>query len=507
MIRSTREMIFGGALALGLGVLGCAPAWAQSMKAPTNTVQGLSGKAPSSALDVKAQGSSPAPQMDSVMKGGPFKDTQDLPSNTQTLGRLVATPGNAVQKASDFIVALVDSDPVTNQEVMIQMQQWLAQMASQKTSMPSKSEFVKEVLERLITERTQLDRAKEQGIRVGKEEVRMAELSLATRNGLGVQEFRQKVAQTGVSQKQFLQELENELTLQRLREKEVNARIKVSEQEIDQYLKEIKSQDRSNQIELAQILIEVPEGASAEQEKAALAKINALKAQIVSGESFESVAKASSQSSDKAQGGHMGLKPLARYPDLFIRSIENAKVGDLVGPVKSGAGFHLIKFIDQSENNLMLSSNQTHVRHILLRASGQNSVNTIRVQLYELKKRLDNKELDFAQVAKELSQDGTAERGGDLGWVGSGAFVPEFEEVMNHLKPGEVSDPVVTRFGVHLIEVLERRVNTMSAKEQREWARNALREKKYEQAYADWAQEVRGRAFIEYRDAPETLVN
>ena len=490
-------MIFGGALALALGAMSCAPSWAQGMKPSMSSSQGLSSKSQPIAMDPSSQG---------LMKG-PFKESQELSANSQALGRLVATPNNAVQRPSDFIVALVDSDPVTNQEVMSQRQQWLTQMASQKASPPPRSEFVKEVLERLITERTQLDRAKEQGIKVGKEEVRMAELSLATRNGLGVQEFRQKVAQTGVSQKQFLQELENELTLQRLREKEVNARIKVSEQEIDQYLKEIKSQDRSNQIELAQILIEVPEGASAEQEKAALAKINALKAQIVSGESFESVAKASSQSSDKAQGGHMGLKPLARYPDLFIRSIENAKVGDLVGPVKSGAGFHLIKFIDQSENNLMLSSNQTHVRHILLRASGQNSVNTIRVQLYELKKRLDNKELDFAQVAKELSQDGTAERGGDLGWMGSGAFVPEFEEVMNHLKPGEVSDPVVTRFGVHLIEVLERRVNTMSAKEQREWARNALREKKYEQAYADWAQEVRGRAFIEYRDAPETLVN
>jgi peptidyl-prolyl cis-trans isomerase SurA len=420
---------------------------------------------------------------------------------------LVANSGPAVQKASDFIVALVDSDPVTNQEVMIQMQQWLAQMASQKSAPPPRSEFVKEVLERLITERTQLDRAKEQGIKVGKEELRQAELSLATRNGLGVEEFRQKVAQTGVSQKQFLLELENEMTLQRLREKEVNARIKVSEQEIDQYLKEVKSQDRSNQIELAQILIELPEGASAEQEKASLDKVLALKARIASGENFESLARANSQSSDKAQGGRMGLKPLSRYPELFVHAVENAHVGDLVGPVKSGAGFHLIKVIEQKENNLMLSSNQTHVRHILLRASGQNSINTIRVKMYEIKKRLDNKEVDFAQVAKSLSQDGTAERGGDLGWVGAGAFVPEFEEVMNHLKVGEISDPVVTRFGVHLIEVLERRMNTMSAKEQRDWARNALREKKYEQAYADWAQEVRGRAFIEYRDAPETLNN
>jgi peptidyl-prolyl cis-trans isomerase SurA len=499
-------MILGGALALGLGVMSCVPSWAQGMKAPMSSAQGLNGKLQSSALDTNSQGSSLGVQSDSVMKG-PFKGTQELPANSQALGRLVPPAGNATQKASDFIVALVDSDPVTNQEVMVQMQQWLAQMASQKTTPPPKSEFVKEVLEKLINERTQLDHAKEQGIRVSKDEVSQAELSMAIRNGLSVDAFRQKIVQTGVSEKQFLQELENELTLQRLREKEVNARIKVSEQEIDQYLKEIKAQDRSNQIELAEILIEVPEGASAEQEKALLDRINALKAQIVAGESFESVAKASSQSSDKAQGGHMGLKPVARYPDLFIRSIENAKVGDLVGPVRSGAGFHLIKFINQSENNMMLSSNQTHVRHILLRASGQNSVNTIRVKMYEIKKRLDSKELDFAQVAKEMSQDGTAERGGDLGWVGPGAFVPEFEEVMNHLKPGEVSDPVVTRFGVHLIEVLERRANTMTPKEQRDWARNALREKKYEQAYADWAQEVRGRAYIEYRDAPDTLVN
>lgn len=500
-----QKRVFWGALILGLGAMGCSATWAQGMKAPESSAQGLGVRSPSNGLNANAPSGVRSSQ-EQVMKG-PFKDKEDLSASSQALGKLVASPNNAIQRASDFIVALVDSDPVTNQEVMIQMQQWLVQMANQKAAPPPKSEFVKEVLERLITERTQLDRAKEQGIRVSKEDVRQAEMSLATRNGLGLEEFMLKVAQTGVSQKQFLQELENELTLQRLREKEVNARIKVSEQEVDQYLKEIKAQDRSNQIELAQILIELPEGATAEQEKERLASINALKAQIMAGESFEGVAKAHSQSSDKAQGGHMGLRPVARYPDLFVRAIENARLGDVVGPLRSGAGFHLIKFIDQRQNNLMLSSNQTHVRHILLRASGQNSFNTIRVKMYELKKRLDNKELDFAQVAQELSQDGTAQRGGDLGWVGSGAFVPEFEEVMNHLKIGEVSDPVVTRFGVHLIEVLERRVNTMSPKEQRDWARNALREKKYEQAYADWAQEVRGRAFIEYRDAPETLLN
>jgi len=330
---------------------------------------------------------------------------------------------------------------------------------------------------------------------------------LASRNNLNVEEFRGKLKTTGISLKQFKTELQNQLILQKLREKEVNSRIKITELEIDQYLKDLKNTVKSDkvQIEIAQILIRLPETISPEQEKNAQEVIKAVKDKLLAKEDFSELAQKYSQSPDKALGGRMGLRPLDKYPELFVNSLQGLKVGDVVGPVRSGAGLHLLKLVEKSSMGDELTSNQTHVRHILMRPSGQDSMNAIRVRLFNVKKQIDSGQVDFAQVAREISQDGSAPTGGDLGWATSGMFVPEFEETMNRLKVGEVSDPVMSRFGVHLIEVLERRKNPMTIKEQRDLARNALRENKFEQAFNDWAQEVRGRVFIEYREEPQTL--
>lgn len=411
------------------------------------------------------------------------------------------------RQASDFIVALVDSEPVTNQEILVQMQQWLSQMANQRAQVPPTSVLLKELMERVISEKAQLQWAQQQGIKLQDNELEQAEANLASRNNLSVQEFRNKLTTTGISYKQFKTELQNQLILQKIRDKEVNSRIKISESEIDQYLKDLKSNSKDGQsaIEIAQILIRVPDNPTPEQEKAAQDAVTEIKAQLAAKGDFFDLAQKYSQSPDKVTGGRMGLRSVDKYPELFTSALQSANVGDVVGPVRSGAGLHLLKLVEKSSSISELTSNQTHVRHILLRPSGQDSINAIRVRLFNIKKQIDSGQLNFAQVAKDLSQDGSAQSGGDLGWASAGMFVPEFEETMNRLQVGEVSDPVVSRFGVHLIEVLERRKNPMTPKEQRDLARNALRESKFEQAFYDWAQEVRGRAFIEYRDEPQTL--
>ena len=416
-------------------------------------------------------------------------------------------PQDARRQSSDYIVALVDSEPVTNQEILVQMQQWLSQMANQRVQAPPSSVLLKELMEKVISEKSQLQWALQQGVKVQESEIDQAESSLASRNNLNVEEFRGKLKTTGISLKQFKTELQSQLTLQKLREKEVNSRIKITELEIDQYLKDLKNTVKSDQvqIEIAQILIRLPETTSPEQEKSAQETIKAVRDKLLAKEDFFELAQKYSQSPDKALGGRMGLRPLDKYPELFINSLQGLKVGDVVGPVRSGAGLHLLKLVEKSSMSDELTSNQTHVRHILVRPSGQDSMNAIRVRLFNVKKQIDSGQVDFAQVAREISQDGSAPTGGDLGWATTGMFVPEFEETMNRLKVGEVSDPVMSRFGVHLIEVLERRKNPMTIKEQRDVARNALRENKFEQAFNDWAQEIRGRVFIEYREEPQTL--
>jgi len=188
---------------------------------------------------------------------------------------------------------------------------------------------------------------------------------------------------------------------------------------------------------------------------------------------------------------------------LFVEAVRQRPVGAVVGPVRSGAGFHVLKVLERAAADSAATVVQTHARHILLRPGGQMSVNVARAELTRMKRAIEGGKADFAQLAREHSQDGSASAGGDLGWANPGMFVPEFEEVMNRLGPQEISDPLVSRFGVHLIQVLERRKTEMSVREQRELARNALRESKFEETFQTWAREVRGRAYVELRDPPQ----
>jgi peptidyl-prolyl cis-trans isomerase SurA len=328
---------------------------------------------------------------------------------------------------------------------------------------------------------------------------------MATQNGVSLEAFRGRLAQQGMSQTQFRTDLRQQLTLQRLREREVNARIRITEPEIDKLLAErIKtSQEAEPVLALGHILLAVPDDASEAQRQEIRVRAQALVGQLKGGADFEALARAHSDASDKASGGMMGLRPAQRYPSLFMDAVKGLPVGQLAGPVPSGAGFHILKLVERRQPQAStLTVPQTRARHILLRPGEQLSPTAARARMQEFKTQIDSGRAEFATLARLHSQDGSAASGGDLGWAGPGMFVPEFEEAMNKLAPGQTSPPVVTRFGVHLIQVMERRQAELSAKEQRDLARNILREQKLEDSYRAWAQETRGRSYVEYRDDP-----
>jgi peptidyl-prolyl cis-trans isomerase SurA len=246
----------------------------------------------------------------------------------------------------------------------------------------------------------------------------------------------------------------------------------------------------------------VPEGASDAVVAERRAKAQAALARIQAGEPFAKVAAEVSEDGKREAGGEIGLRPASRLPDLFVDAVKGLAVGQVTpAPLRSAAGFHVLKLVDRQEANAFKVT-QTHARHILLRLTDREQTAAVVRRMEQLRAQIERKEKSFEAIAREVSEDGTAESGGDLGWVGPGNFVPEFEDAMNKLPLGGLSTPVVSRFGVHLIQVMERRDVTPELKEIRDQARNQLREIKYEPAYLDWVKELRLRAYIELREAP-----
>lgn len=410
---------------------------------------------------------------------------------------------NTASGSRDFIVAVVDSVPVTNHDVSLRAPQLRDQLKQQARAVPEGDALLKAALERLIVEKALLQHAKEVGINVEDEAVNQAEQRLAAQGQLSLAALHKKVQAEGMSIERLRQNLREQLILQRLSERNVPGRIKVSDVEIDQAVRQRQnaSIDTNPDIELGHVLISVPEKATDTEVATLQTKAETVLASLKRGEDLARVAKEFSNGAERDKGGLMGLRPANRYPTLFVDATKRLNVGD-VTLVRSGAGFHVLKLVTKRASEV-LTITQTHPRHILLRPAGQLSQTTARAQLAEYKRQIDAGKADFAKLAREHSQDGSAVEGGDLGWVSPGTFVPEFEEVMNQLQPGQIADPAVSRFGVHLIQVLERREAPISERELREFARNSLREKKFDETYQLWAQEVRGRAYVEYRDAPQ----
>jgi len=403
----------------------------------------------------------------------------------------------------DFIVAVVDSVPITNHDVTSRAPQLRDQLKQQGRPVPQGEALLKAALERLIVEKALLQHAKETGITVEDEAVTQAEQRLAAQSQISVEALRKKVKAEGSSPERLRQNLLEQLTLQRLTERNVPSRIRINDVEIDQAVRERQSasMDTNPDIELGHILVTVSEKAGDAEVAALQSKAQTVLARAKQGEDFGKLAKEFSDGAERDKGGLMGLRAANRYPTLFVDTTKNLSVGD-VALVRSGAGFHVLKLVTKRASGVVTIT-QTHPRHILLRPGGQLSQTTARAQLAEYKRQIETGKADFAKLAREHSQDGSAPEGGDLGWVSPGMFVPEFEEVMDKLQPGQMADPTISRFGVHLIQVLERREAPITERELREMARNNLREKKFDETYQLWAQEVRGRAYVEYRDAPQ----
>jgi len=448
-----------------------------------------------------------------LASGGALAQGLRIQGNT---GRPAAAPAlslpvpaaNQGPQSADFIVAVVNSEPVTNNEVRARLARAEQQLAQQQgANRPPRDLLAREVLERLILEKAQMQLAKESGVKVEEFALNQAEQGIAQQNGMTLDDMHRRLARDGMSKERFREELRSQLLIQRLRERDVDAKVRVNDQDIDQFLREQQSgaDATSMEINLGHVLVLVPENATPGQvaQLQARAQSAADKARAA-GSDFAAVAAEFSDAPEgKRAGGLRGLRPADRYPDLFVNSVQGQPVGGIVGPVRSPAGFHILKVVERNVAGLPSTVVQNHARHILLRPSAQLTEAAAAARLADYRRRILAGQADFATLARENSVDGSAKQGGDLGWASPGRYVPEFEQALSTLKPGDISEPLVSRFGVHLIQLMERREAKLTQREQRDMVRDAVREKKVEEAYATWAQELRGRAYVEYREPPQ----
>ncbi len=408
-------------------------------------------------------------------------------------------------RPADSIVAVVNSEPITQSEVRAAVQRASRDLAQQRIAAPPADELERRVLERLINERAQLQHARETGIRVDEAAIDQAEQGVARQNQIDVAELRMRVARDGFSVAQFRSQLRDQLTLSRLHERDVEGRLRITEADIDAALAEQQAGQTDplvQDINLANLLVSVPENATTEQAAQRMLQAQKVLDRLRSGENFAALVSELS-AGDRANGGQLGLRRADRYPPAFVAATQNLAAGQVSEIVRSGAGFHILKVIEKKAPSQVRTAVQTHARHILLRPGPQLTQAAAVAQAADFKKRIESGTATFQALAREHSQDGSAPQGGDLGWAGQGAFVPEFEEPMNRLADGQLSGPVVSRFGVHLIQVLERRRVELSEREVRESIRAQLKESRYEAAFASWAQDIRANAFVELREAAQ----
>ena len=421
--------------------------------------------------------------------------------------QLRATPPvPAGPRQADYIVAVVNSEPITNSELRAALIRTEQQMTQQSAPMPPRNEMTRLVLDRLINDRAQLQTAKTSGIKIDDNALEAAAQTVARQNQISMDELRRRLVADGIPYAKFQSNLRDELLLSRLRQREVEARVSVTDLEVDQFLRDQQtgSDPAAVAINLGEILIAVPENATPEQVAALQAKAQSVSDKVRAGGDFAALATEFSAAASRSSGGQMGLRTVDRYPPLFVDATQALAVGGVTRPVRSGAGFHVLKVMEKKQNGVLDAMvPQTRARHILLRLSNQQTEDGAVAKLVGFKNSIATGRNEFAALARESSEDGSAKDGGDLGWASPGVFVPEFEKVMDALAINQISEPLVSRFGVHLIQVLERREAKLTPREQRESVRGQLREKKQEEAYLTWVQEVRGRAYVELREASQ----
>lgn len=399
----------------------------------------------------------------------------------------------------DRIVAVVNDDVITQYELDYRLDAISKQLQKQGTQLPPPEDFKRQVLERMIIEMLQQQLAKDTGVHVDDVQLDRALQRIALENNFPTLDaFRAKIVQDGVDFKKFREEIRGEIVDARLREREVDNKISISDGEVDNYLAtQAKQQGQGAEYQLAHILILVPEQASAAQIQEKRERAELAAARLSQGVDFAQVAAQYSDASDAMQGGNLGVRSADRIPAMFLDALQKMQPGEVSPVLRGPNGFHILKMIAKRNKDAPVVITQTHVRHILIKTSALVPEREARARLMEIKRRIDVG-VDFAEQAKRYSDDGSAVNGGDLGWVSPGDTVPEFENAMNSLKTGQVSDPVQTGFGWHLIQVLDRRNADVSVEQKRQQARKALGAIKSDEAYQDWLRQLRDRAYVEY---------
>ena len=399
----------------------------------------------------------------------------------------------------DRIVAVVNDEVITEYDLRDQLRQVSANLEKQGTPLPPAGVLQRQVLERMINTRVQLQFAKETALRVEDAQLERTLARIAEENRLTLAQLRQALEKDGVSFAKFREEVRGEIVVARLREREVDSRIVITDAEIDNFLRTQESQEGSpDEYNLAHILVRVPEQASPEQIRDRQARAEAALAQLKQGVDFGQVSASYSDASEALQGGLLGWRESTRLPGLFVDALKAMRIGEASGLLRSPNGFHILKLIDKRGSQSQVMVRQTRARHILIKTTELVSESDAKSRLLGLRERIENG-ADFAELARQHSQDGSAARGGELGWIAPGDTVPEFERALNALQPNQVSEPIKTEFGWHLIQVLERRDEDMSKERQRLLARQALRERKSDEAYQEWLRQLRDRAYVQLR--------
>ncbi|HBA09909.1 MULTISPECIES: peptidylprolyl isomerase [Methylotenera] len=399
----------------------------------------------------------------------------------------------------DRIVAVVDQTVITEQELESRITSLSAQLRKQGTELPEESILRKQILERLISDALQLQYAAQTGIKVDDIQLDKTIERIAEQNKMTIREFHDALNQDGISIRKFRADIRNEIIIARLREREVESRVNVSESEIDNYLTtQASSNQNQDEYDISHILIRVPEDAAPEDVQKAKTKVDEALAALDAGTNFAKVSASFSDAPNALEGGNIGWKSGSQVPTLFLDALKTMQKGDVSTALRSPNGFHILKVNDKRGGSSPLIIEQTHARHILIKLSEIMSEKDAKQKIDGIKERLDNGE-KFEILARQFSEDGTASNGGDLGWVNPGDTVPQFEKAMNTLKQDEISEPVLSPFGWHVIQVIERRKQDMSKEAARLKARQEIRTRKADEAYQDWVRELRDRAFVELR--------
>jgi peptidyl-prolyl cis-trans isomerase SurA len=419
------------------------------------------------------------------------------------LAALLATAVPTSQAArepveADRIVAVVGDEVITYRELKARLVTALKQLQKQGTPLPPEDVLEGQMLERLIMDRAQLLYAKESGLRIDDAQLDQAITRIAANNKMTPQQFRQALEKDGIAYPRFREEIRGEMTMARLREREVDSRLVISDSEIDNYLANQAASGNQEEFQLAHILLRAPESATPEQIQKLRQRAELALKRAKAGENFAELTAAYSDAPDALQGGELGWRSPDRLPALYAETATRLQLGAVSDLVRSSAGFHIIKLVAKRGGAAPAAVQQTRARHILIRINEIISESEARRKLENVRERISHG-ADFAEQARLYSQDGSAPKGGDLGWLNPGDTVPEFERAMDALKPGEVSTVVQSPFGLHLIQVQERRERDVSAERQRAVARQALRERKLDDAYQDWLRQLRDRTYVENR--------